>query len=61
MSLLKTLERAEEGTVGILRRLAQGEGRIYTQAGTLVATYSVQVMVRGLIGAETGMKDDRLM
>ena len=41
--------------------LAQGEGRIYTQAGTLVATYSVQVMVRGLIGAETGMKDDRLM
>jgi acyl-CoA thioesterase-2 len=41
--------------------LAQGEGRIFTQAGKLVATYSVQVMVRGLIGAETGMKDDRLM
>jgi acyl-CoA thioesterase len=41
--------------------LAQGEGRIFTQAGRLVATYSVQVMVRGLIGAETGMKDDRLM
>jgi acyl-CoA thioesterase-2 len=41
--------------------LAQGEGRIYTQAGSLVATYSVQVMVRALIGAENGMKDDRLM
>jgi acyl-CoA thioesterase II len=41
--------------------LAQGEGRIFTQGGRLVATYSVQVMVRGLIGAETGMKDDRLM
>ncbi len=41
--------------------LAQGEGRIYTQSGRLVATYSVQVMVRDLIGAETGMKDDRLM
>lgn len=41
--------------------LAQGEGRIYTQSGRLVATYCVQVMVRGLIGAENGMKDDRLM
>jgi acyl-CoA thioesterase-2 len=41
--------------------LAQGEGRIFTQSGRLVATYSVQVMIRGLIGAETGMKDDRLM
>ena len=41
--------------------LAQGEGRIYTQDGRLVATYSCQVMVRALIGAENGMKDDRLM
>ncbi|MCB2049436.1 MAG: thioesterase family protein [Novosphingobium sp.] len=41
--------------------LAQGEGRIFTESGRLVATYSVQVMVRALIGAENGMKDDRLM
>jgi acyl-CoA thioesterase-2 len=41
--------------------LAQGEGRIFNQAGRLIATYSVQVMIRALIGAETGMKDDRLM
>lgn len=41
--------------------LAQGEGRIFSEAGRLIATYSVQVMVRALIGAETGMKDDRLM
>lgn len=41
--------------------LAQGEGRIFNQAGRLIATYSVQVMVRALIGAETGMNDDRLM
>ncbi len=41
--------------------LAQGEGRIYTEDGRLVATYSCQVMVRALIGAESGMKDDRLM
>ena len=41
--------------------LAQGEGRIFNEAGRLIASYTVQVMVRALIGAETGMKDDRLM
>jgi acyl-CoA thioesterase-2 len=45
------------------RGLAQGEGRIYTQAGKLVATYSVQVMVRKFDREPNaiGLKDDRLM
>jgi acyl-CoA thioesterase len=43
--------------------LAQGEGRIFSQSGKLLATYSVQVMVRALEVPEgdAGMKDDRLM
>lgn len=43
--------------------LAQGEGRIFSIGGKLLATYSVQVMVRALEVPEgdAGMKDDRLM
>ena len=43
--------------------LAQGEGRIHSRAGQLVATFAVQVMVRGFPKSEDGsdMKDDRLM
>ena len=55
------VQEVEAGSPAERAGLAQGEGRIYTQAGRLVATYSVQVMVRALIGAENGMKDDRLM
>jgi acyl-CoA thioesterase II len=29
--------------------LAQGQGRIFTEAGTLIASYSVQAMIRGFI------------
>jgi acyl-CoA thioesterase len=45
------------------RGLAQGEGRIYTQDGRLVASYSVQVMIRKFASdaGATGLKDDRLM
>ncbi len=43
--------------------LAQGEGRIFSESGKLLATYSVQVMVRALEvpEGEAGMRDDRLM
>ena len=45
------------------RGLAQGEGRIFSRKGQLVATYCVQVMVRAFdsADAQSGMKDDRLM
>ncbi|MBV1918709.1 MAG: thioesterase family protein [Sphingomonadaceae bacterium] len=45
------------------RGLAQGEGRIFSESGRMIATYSVQVMVRGFEKTATGsgMNDDRLM
>jgi acyl-CoA thioesterase-2 len=45
------------------RGLAQGQGRIYTQAGNLVASYSVQVMIRKFASdpGAIGLNDDRLM
>jgi acyl-CoA thioesterase len=45
------------------RGLAQGEGHIFTQTGKLVASYTVQVMVRKFDREPNayGLKDDRLM
>jgi acyl-CoA thioesterase II len=43
--------------------LAQGEGHVFTQGGKLVASYTVQVMVRKFEQNPNayGLKDDRLM
>jgi acyl-CoA thioesterase len=45
------------------RGLAQGEGHVFTQDGRLVASYTVQVMVRKFEQQPNayGLKDDRLM
>ena len=40
------------------RGLAQGEGRIYTQDGRLLASYSVQAMIRGFTKAPEAMGMD---
>jgi acyl-CoA thioesterase/uncharacterized protein (DUF427 family) len=36
------------------RGLAQGDGKVFTRAGALVASYSLQAMVRGLISSAQG-------
>jgi acyl-CoA thioesterase-2 len=36
------------------RGLAQGEGRVFTEAGRLVASYSLQAMIRGMIPSSEG-------
>jgi acyl-CoA thioesterase len=45
------------------RGLVQGEGRIFTEAGRLVASYTVQAMIRAFDQDPTsyGLKSDRLM
>jgi acyl-CoA thioesterase-2 len=45
------------------RGLAQGNGRIFTQSGKLVASYATQVMIRAFDRQPDtyGLKDDRLM
>jgi acyl-CoA thioesterase II len=40
------------------RGLAQGDGRIFTEAGTLVASYSVQAMIRGFVKPPKAMGMD---
>jgi acyl-CoA thioesterase-2 len=40
------------------RGLAQGDGRIFTQSGTLVASYSVQAMIRGFVKPPEAMGMD---
>jgi acyl-CoA thioesterase-2 len=41
------------------RGLAQGEGRVFTRDGRLVASYSVQAMIRGFRTSPGGMGKDR--
>jgi len=45
------------------RGLAQGEGRVFTADGRLVATYSVQAMIRGFTAppAAMGLDDTNAM
>jgi acyl-CoA thioesterase len=38
--------------------LAQGDGRIFTQSGTLVASYSVQAMIRDFVKPPEAMGMD---
>ena len=40
------------------RGLAQGEGRVYTRNGRLVANYSCQAMIRGFEAEPAGMGVD---
>ena len=40
------------------RGLAQGDGRIFTQSGTLVASYSVQAMIRDFVKPPEAMGMD---
>jgi acyl-CoA thioesterase len=41
------------------RGLAQGEGHIFTEAGRLVASYTVQAMIRGFERPPEAMGHDR--
>ena len=41
--------------------LAQGEGRVFTHSGALVASYSLQAMVRGWLSSGDGMPADRVL